>query len=462
MSLRKPSMPAPHSGTHNPVSNHTRAPTPGMVHVMPRTSLAAKPRTLPRPLTADERAMCDRIATRLHADLSMLVEQLPDAARSGSGMAKHLSIVRNTTQRVVHALRDLPPDAQTLVKLPGTKGLEQMLAAMRIAGVRPESIEIAQVAVAQFEQLIDKLAGSHTRLAARINASAGAHADFHLGGVEARQALFRAAVEVTGRSTETMISLSAFRQSSDNPDILQRALVSGMLATTAVPGGMPVVIRAGNTLHWDHPEDRNIDFLDNAKPHGNTPEALLKDFTTHPLPTVTSQGTSDNHIQVIDPEDFDAPCTLDVFTAMRSNHSFTDPQTGNFALDEVWSLINCPSARLLFDVYLHRDLERRVRPAIDAQLWYPNLVAPGGQRWITRFPANPRLELLGEGISRAASPAHPRHAELTETLFSRVGWDPGQFVGFRCEADYPIWRSGYCMHFQHLRPDPPEDPDDDA
>lgn len=442
--------------SHNTISNHTPGIAPGMVHVMPSAQdYAEKLKAAPKPLSADERAMCDRVATRLHADLGTLIEQLPESVRTGSGLAKHLDIVRNTTQRVMHALRDPMPDARTLVKLPGTKGLAQMLAAMSGAGVRAESIELAQIGLSQFEQLIDRLAGSHTRLAARINAGGDAGSVSPLGSIESRKALFQAAVGVTGRSAQTTISLSLFRRSPENPEVLQRALASGLLGTTVVPGGMPVVIRAGNTMQWDHPEERTIDYLDNAKPHGNTPEALLKEFTTHPLPTVSSQGTSDNHIQVIDPDDFDAPRTLDVVTAVRSNHSFTDPQTGDFALDEVWALVNCPSVRLLFDVYLHRDLEREVRPAIDAQLWYPNLNPPGGQRWITRFPSPPRLELLGEGLSRAGSNAHERHGELTGTLFERVGWDPGQFVGFRCEVVYPIWRAGYCMSFQHVRHEPP-------
>ncbi|MEX0876953.1 MAG: hypothetical protein WD114_05800 [Phycisphaerales bacterium] len=422
------------------------------------TALTVQPRTPPKPLSNDERALCDRVAERLHADISTLVDQLPEIAQSGSAMAKHLGIVRNTTQRVMHALRDQTPDAHTLVKLPGVKGLEQMLEAMDRAGASKQSIELAQVAVTQFDQLIDKLAGSHTRLAARINAPGAADAEASLNSLQARQALFQAAVGVTGRSALTNISLYAFRRSPENPDVLQRALASGLIQTTIVPGGMPVVIRAGDTLQWDDPANRSFDLLDDSKPQGNTPEALLKEFTTHPLPTVSSQGTADNLVQVIDPADFEGPQTLDVITAARSNHPFTDPQTGRMTLDEVWSLVNCPTARLIFDVYLHRDLERMVRPTIDSQLWYPNLSSPGGQRWITRYPSPPRLELLGEGTGRARTAAHPRHADLTATLFHRLGWDASEFVGFRCEVEYPVWRAGYCMSFRPAGTDMVDDP----
>lgn len=420
---------------------------PSIVRVMPDV-IATKPKSVPKPLTSEERALCERVAARLHADLSTLVAQLPESARNGSGMSKHLDIVRNTTQRVAHALRDQSSSVQTLAKLPGTKGLEQLLHAMSDAGLKRQSIELAQIAVDQFEQLISNLAGSHTKLIARINAQGSIETQSALGGVEQRRALFESAIAVTGRSAQTGISMYAFRRSPENPDVLQRALASGLIQTTIVPGGMPVVIRAGDTLQWDDPENRSFDLLDDSKPEGNTPQALIKEFTTHPLPTVSSQGRSDNLVQVIDPAELDGPQTLDVITAARSNHPFTDPQTGKMTLDEVWSLVNCPTAQLVFDIYLHRELERLVRPAIDAQLWYPNLSSPGGQRWITRYPSPPRLELLGEGISRAQTKLHPRHGELTHLFFDRLGWDPSEYVGFRCEVIYPVWRAGYCMSFQ--------------
>lgn len=441
------SMHYPYFGSESPISNHTRHAVPGIVRVMPSAVAKTTPKSIPNPLTHEEQAMCERVAARLHADLSVLVGQLPESARNGSGMSKHLDIVRNTTQRVAHALRDPSPSIQTLVKLPGTKGLEQLLATMREAGLKPQSIELAQIAVSQFEQLISNLAGSHTKLINRINAPGTTSSDSTLGSIEQRRAVFESAIGVTGRSAQTSISLYAFRRSPENPEVLQRALASGLIQTTVMPGGMPVVIRAGDTLQWDDPENRSFDLLDDSKPEGNTPQALLKEFTTHPLPTVSSQGRSDNLIQVIDPADLDGPQTIDVITAMRSNHPFSDPQTGKMTLDEVWSLVNCPTAQLVFDIYLHRELERLVRPAIDAQLWYPNLSSPGGQRWITRYPSPPRLELLGEGISRAQTKLHPRHGELTGLFFDRLGWDPSEYVGFRCEVIYPVWRAGYCMSF---------------
>lgn len=416
-----------------------------MVRVVPGLTL---PNPTAKPLTGEEIAAAQRVAARLHADLGRLVAKLPPAAQGGSGMARTLNIVRNTCQRVAHALQDADPSLETLVKLPGVKGLEQMLDAMRSLGLPGKDIDLAAVGVGQFDRFIREHAGSHAKLIARIEAPGSGAPGVGLGSEPMRRALFEAATGVTGRNAEASVSLYAFRPDPADPEVLQRATVTGLYRTVVMPGGMPIVIAAGDTLHWADPERRTLLLQDETAAAGNTPDALLPEFTTTPLPTVSSRGRSGNLIQVIDPADLDSPETLDVFTLARANHPMHDPSTGELTLDEVWSLANCASQRLVFDVFLHRDLERRVRPHIDAQLWYPNLSSPGGDRWVTRFPDTPRLQLLGEGLAHARSEAWPGHADLCRVLFQRVGWDPGAFVGFRCEVAYPIWRAGYCMSFR--------------
>jgi hypothetical protein len=31
--------------------------------------------------------------------------------------------------------------------------------------------------------------------------------------------------------------------------------------------------------------------------------------------------------------------------------------------------------------------------------------------------------------------------------------EPDEFVGFRCDAEYPLWRAGYCVSFDFTRPE---------
>lgn len=434
---------------HNaPLYPANRPQGAGKVHVMPGVTATISGA---RPLTGEEEARAKRTAQRLHADLARLIDALPERARAGaSAMARHLGIVRNTCQRTLSALQDERPSLDTLAKLPGVKGLEQLLGAIEERGGEREALDLARAAVRAFDDLIRAYAGSHTKLIARLSAAPERAHDDALAHERARARLVEAASAVTGRGVALSINVSIFWTSpaqGEHDQTLHRLSIVGLIGNTITPGGMPVVLTAGDTLDWCRPEDRSESFLEDAPLRGATPQALLAPFTSEPLPAVTTRGEANNLTQVIDPAQLDAPETFDIVTARRSGHPVMD-DSGGHTLSEVWVLNNAPAQHLLFDVYLHREMERTYRPAIDALLWNPNLSIPGGDRWIARFPSQPRLELLGPGLDRADTACYPRQRELLDFTLRRAGLDPSQFVGFRCELTYPIWRAGYLMSFE--------------
>jgi len=42
-------------------------------------------------------------------------------------------------------------------------------------------------------------------------------------------------------------------------------------------------------------------------------------------------------------------------------------------------------------------------------------------------------------------------------VLDRLGWAASEFVGYRCEVEFPIWRAGYCMLFDFAQPGGAED-----
>ena len=123
------------------------------------------------------------------------------------------------------------------------------------------------------------------------------------------------------------------------------------------------------------------------------------------------------------------------------------PAAGSPELEEIWALVNFPVRRLVLDAYLHRDIASRCIPALDAHLWRPDFAQNAGERWQTRFPNPPTLQVLGRGGDRAKTDAWRRYAELRELIFASRGLNADDFVGFRCDVTYPMWRTGYCMSF---------------
>ncbi len=405
-----------------------------------------------RALSPDEWARAERVAERLHADLRRLVGALPEHARGASGMSRQLSVLRATCQRVVSAVNEPSPSPLMLTRLPGIQGLEQFLEGIAQAEVDPADIENARASVQLFDQLIRELGGSQSKLAERLS-SVTRPQQQRTGEAQeqARQELFHAAARLVGRQCDVSLSVYAFRAAPDDATDIEWAMAKGSIGHVMWPGAMPMLLAAGETLaDSDSASERSVTLLDMGRARGRTPEAVMREFTTQPLPVVTSRGSGRTVLQIVDPKSVEDGRPIDIVTAVRGRDPMFSPSTGKPTLDAVWTLVNAPSRHMVLDVYLHRDMERMYRPSLDVQMWNPGLNTPLEDRWATRFPGGPRLQLLGAGVEGAETDSYARHIEMTRALFSRVGWSAEEFVGFRCEVVFPIWRAGYCMDFEFM------------
>lgn len=407
----------------------------------------------PRALSDPEWSEAQKVAGRLAAELGRAIMALPEHARHASGMSRHLGVLRATCQRVVQAVHEGGGaegggGVGLLAKLPGVEGLRQFVEGLRGAGAPAAEVGAAQSAVEAFERLITMTGGSQTRLIERVQrTSARSGREGGLAGVEDRESLFWSAARVTGRRCRVSLSIYAFRPSPGDPGTLERALAKGLIGSLATPGGLPVVLSSGNTLATGRePSETTLDQASEMR--GRTPEAILREFTTDPLPMVTSRGRHGTLFQIIDEQANAAGEPIDVVTALRASAPMIDAKTGRPSLDAVWSLVSCPSESLILDVYLHAEMERRFRPSIEALLWKPGLDVTEDERWTIRLPHQPKLQLLGRGLGASGSELYARHAQLSRSFFDHIGWDASEFIGFRCELRYPIWRAGYCMLFE--------------
>ncbi|MHC5115153.1 MAG: hypothetical protein ACYTGP_12085 [Planctomycetota bacterium] len=408
-----------------------------------------------RPLTPGEAARADQIARRLHAGIGALVGGLPVHAHGASGMSRHLDVVRNTCQRVVAALAEPSPGPALLARLPGVKGMRLLVEGFRQRGADAGDLAAMSAAIEQFAEFIKESAGSQSKLARRLASEPareepGRTAPSSAPGLAVRRRLYDAATDLMGRRCDLGVTIYAYRLEPSDPSHLERAMATGDIGQVARPSAMPRSVVLGN-VKFQEEDDRALPYesLDHTPAHGSTPHALLEEFCSKPLPLVTSRGSQRRLVHVIDsgPHGTDEP--IDFVVANRSIHPSTLPD-GRSALEGVWKLVNYPTRHLVFDVFLHRSMERLYRPGIETQMWSPGLDIAPAERWLTRFPNGPRLQLLGAGIEHAHTDAFPRYVELAAAFFGKLGWDPADFVGFRCEVEYPIWRSGYFMTFEHL------------
>lgn len=396
-------------------------------------------------LTEAELHQVDGAARRLHNALRDFVAALPDEARSASAMARHLGVDRTTCQRAVSAAANSYPGPGLIAGLPGAKALRQLRDAAIAAGVEADLLDALRAATDHLDTTVTRVAGSTSRLVKRIDATPRPGADGGGTGSEsAKRRLFESAAELTGRSSEVWFAAYAYWPlAGEEERRVELARINGLLAHIARPDAVPLTFHSFSSKPTDGgATEAPRPLVPNG---GHAP--IVPQFTTQPLPVVSSKRPGEFVVQAIDPAPSSEAAPIDLVLGSRSvipHPASRDPQ-----IDEAWAMVNFPVRHLVFDLYLHRDLARACIPSVDAHLWRPDFAQHIGDRWQTRFGDAPNLELLTQGLRNAATPNSPRHAEMTRFLFESVGQDPEDFVGYRCAADYPMWRTGYCVSFDY-------------
>ncbi|MBD3336393.1 MAG: hypothetical protein GF355_12840 [Candidatus Eisenbacteria bacterium] len=112
--------------------------------------------------------------------------------------------------------------------------------------------------------------------------------------------------------------------------------------------------------------------------------------------------------------------------------------------------MNPPVDHMVFDLFLHEDLERRIRPGIEAHLHRMPLEAHPGDRCLTRLPGSLKLGLLRRGLDHAGCNVYPRQSALMNHVLEKIGWPANECIGFRCKVEYPVWRAGYHIPFEYV------------
>lgn len=406
------------------------------------------------PLTESEHAIAEQLSRRLHSELRGAVALLPLAERGASAMSRWLSIDRATCQRIVGAISRPDATSETLVQLPGVEGLRQFANAMAERYTDPVAVErlaAVRAAIDRFESVLAELGGSQRRLKERLDAGKGPDSQDFIQGPDsekAREALFRAAVGVMGRWSALTVSVGMIRPLPDDPLRTDSVRVLGSLGHRWREPCIPLEVGRTASLRPTEPGEARPLFatLDGVPILGATPGVILDQFCSNPAPQIIAREIGRRIVNVIDtPEHAEQP--LDIFTGTRTVVPDKHPATLDPAIGEVWALQHIPARHLVFDTYLHRDIARRCIPSLEAHLWRPDVTGHAAARWSTRLPGGPRLEVLGSGLAGTRTQIYPRMGELLEHVYSRIGWDPEEFIGYRCEVSYPLWRAGYCMLF---------------
>ena len=386
-------------------------------------------------LTEHTIAEANKVAEDLRGALVHVLEGASLEGQRAADLSRHLGVGRMTCQRINQLRRGGPDDANLLATLPGVAGLREFLSAVEKSSAPHTSLTAAHSAVDAFERFLLKAELSQSQLSQAMT--------LHFEATDPsrqlarRTELYEAAAAVMGQSMDTTVSIMAVR-SSDRADLnFEQIAIRGYSQIRASLSAMPIRLPI------------NAAFSEFRKAGGEEasrePQKLIEQFCTRPLPQIDRRVIKEaNLAHIINPEHIPAGEPFDCFASQQSGWNLRG--TGEHTA--IWLYVDYPTRHCTFDFYFDHRLNEHHIVTADCHLWGTALLAPPEDLWMTRFADQMTFTEMGTGTRNAGSTSYPRHQELTEHMFESHGWNPESYVGYRCQMEMPIWRSGVCIVLQ--------------
>lgn len=394
-------------------------------------------------------AKIGRVVQRLTTELQGVLETLPGSPHRPQELAKLLGVNKTLSSRVLGALRTGDPLAAAHV-IPGPEGLRTVLKAAAKKGARRASTSAAEEAVAAFDRLIRRDAGSRAALDAIISDSLPhAREKFELAN---KQAMFKAAANLKGVMAE--IRLSTFLlHPSDDEERLDHVLINGSLGLRRLRPN--AVIRFTSTILGKQEGHAQVTLdgvsVDNAR------SLLLEPFCSSPVPQLQTR-TEGNHVHYVVVGNGIGPASaVDLVLAelnrpcgYRYQHQDEKRRTSGPGAE-----VHVPVRTLIFDALVHEE----IWPGPDPDLRIYDTTVRGTanpndhSRDIDLLDLAESIQFLGRGTGKCRAVEIPNYIEMLNHVCAKLGWDPSSFRAYRCRIQYPFYGSQVSMAFE-----PPEAP----
>lgn len=365
------------------------------------------------------------------------------------GSARLLGINRGLSWRLTRMVRESDPSVAAS-DVPGVQSMARFFEACRQRGAPERAITSAVAALERFEAALSLCSGDRKTLA-MLMANRG-QATARTETEKVRRTLFEGACGVWGVQAQTRFVTVFVFPSPDDPRMLDAGHVTGFVGfrrLSAKP--WPLSYEA---VHKSTGEAARF-IKEPLDPHG-THEGelqLMKRFCSPASPRVDVVVTGDY-------KRFELPAgpvgneglTTCVFgTRLRKlypRYSAT-PDTAGFMV-----LLNTPVERVLFDVFVHRDLGLQAPPPAQLldRLGFPHANDESQfDRQALPLPEAPRA--LPGGIAGTLCPYIPWYTQLIDDVTARIERPIGDFVGSRFEMTYPPISTTLSRRFA-LSPEP--------
>ncbi|MBL8758175.1 MAG: hypothetical protein JNK35_07085 [Phycisphaerae bacterium] len=362
-------------------------------------------------------------------------------------MARRLRISRNLTWKIskVICCRDI---FEAFQHLPGEEGLDILLRATRAAGATEDAAARVRLAQRELDRVIEIHTGDRATLDLIVENLGGVGSSERLEA--SRKTAFRGNSGVWGVQAKARSTVLMQAPSPKDPDLLDLVTIGGILDFRRLrqnvrwPLFRPRYYQADGEAHEVEQEAIDPAF---AGPSG---PKLLGQFCS-PMPLAIDRVPEGKSFVY---ELADAPLgnmgTVTAFLgtiARRAAPRYRLPGDthANFSAQ-----LSMPAEMLLFDVFLHRDLDAWGEPE---SFLYGQLYGSEPRIGDFRIPVGEKAELVPGRPPAIHTSVVPQHERVIDYAMQRLGWNLRDFRVWRLMVKYPPMHSMAVMRFS-LPPKP--------
>lgn len=369
---------------------------------------------------------------QLRGNLVDLLGSVPTDPLRPQEMSRQLGIDKSLAWKVSRLIRAIEP-SEALQHLPGEAAFDIFLNAASKAGAASQRIRETRSLLASFWKIVEQRIGDRPTLELVLDAMpASASKRLALS----RKLAFRGNSGIWGVQARARLNLSVLAPNADDPDWVDCALVGGWLDFRRLRSDARwVLFRRSAYRTGDEPpkEEPLLDIHDATM--------RLPDFCAGTIPPVRTYDERGKTLYEIgegpvgNSGAFDF-CFGSLTRRLGQRFATQKDQTGDMN-----AMISAPVEVLVFDLLVHRDLPFATRPRARV---FGSLGGMPTERDL--IPLEIPLHQLGSPPV-LATPIWSKYASLVQFVLDRCGWNPADFVGIRCQIEYPPFPSSVVLSF---------------
>ncbi|NOQ21574.1 MAG: hypothetical protein GQ565_02835 [Candidatus Aegiribacteria sp.] len=330
-------------------------------------------------------------------------------------------------------------------QIPPRASIERVVSAIEKRGVSTELIRNVQVAMREFEKMVESTSSDRTTFEIMLP---GLSAD----NITQRQESIRKRAYLSNSSIWGVQAQTAFKAffmipSENQENMIDLANLSGLID-----------FRRLRKVAWPIYQrqiynDKGVTYSQTCEPIEKIPEAagglpIITEFCSRPLPSLSWRETETVRYYDIEPDLIgnagSNTCVLGGISR-RSAGRYRDENNDRGGL--IFELIT-PVKQVIVDLLIHRELPFKMPPEV---ILFDRLSCPGGyspeMEDKKQLPHSNKVISLGSGTTGCSTHHIPGYLQMLDRVIEKLGCDSEKFNAFRFTMNFPPIPTAIIMRF---------------